>query len=189
MNATTSPFIYVGNNLGVDFINTELVSNGQAVDLLASDADILKWALDAGLNVDRSAPAINVKTALALRAALKDCFTAKIDARTPAPGSLATINHHLANHTTRQVLQLQASEFVLTPAESLLTFPSLLGRIAHEAATLLASDKAGRLKRCGNAQCILLFVDTSRSQKRRWCSMETCGNRAKAAKHYRKTRS
>jgi hypothetical protein len=36
------------------------------------------------------------------------------------------------------------------------------------------------------SRCSLLFVDTSRSGRRRWCSMERCGNRAKVAAHRRR---
>ncbi|TAL94280.1 MAG: hypothetical protein EPN73_18145 [Paraburkholderia sp.] len=34
------------------------------------------------------------------------------------------------------------------------------------------------------AACSWLFLDLSRSRSRRWCSMATCGNRAKAQRHY-----
>ena len=43
----------------------------------------------------------------------------------------------------------------------------------------------GRLvRRCANPACVLLFLDISKSGRRRWCDMATCGNRAKAAAHY-----
>ncbi|WP_455218306.1 CGNR zinc finger domain-containing protein, partial [Kaarinaea lacus] len=61
-----------------------------------------------------------------------------------------------------------------------------LANLAYQGATLLSSAQAEHLKRCNNPDCVLLFVDTSRTQQRKWCSMDTCGNRAKVAKHYRK---
>nr|WP_090396707.1 CGNR zinc finger domain-containing protein [Natribacillus halophilus] len=42
----------------------------------------------------------------------------------------------------------------------------------------------GRIRECEHPECILYFVDTSKSGKRRWCSMELCGNRQKAADFY-----
>lgn len=59
--------------------------------------------------------------------------------------------------------------------------------IAQNTTELLASDRASRLRECGG--CYWLFMDTSRNGLRRWCDMKTCGNRAKARRHYEKTKS
>ncbi|HIC14689.1 MAG TPA: CGNR zinc finger domain-containing protein, partial [Gemmatimonadetes bacterium] len=42
-----------------------------------------------------------------------------------------------------------------------------------------------RIRQCASEDCIYWFLDTSKSGRRRWCSMARCGNRAKVAKHYR----
>jgi predicted RNA-binding Zn ribbon-like protein len=47
----------------------------------------------------------------------------------------------------------------------------------------------GRLRLCANPECTLYLLDRSRSGVGRWCSMATCGNRAKARRHYERTRS
>lgn len=47
----------------------------------------------------------------------------------------------------------------------------------------------GRLRACANSDCTLFFVDHSRNNGGRWCSMATCGNRAKARRHYARRRS
>ena len=52
---------------------------------------------------------------------------------------------------------------------------------------LLASP-LGRLRRCEAPDCDWFFLDRSRNGTRRWCSMETCGNRAKARRHYERGR-
>jgi predicted RNA-binding Zn ribbon-like protein len=65
---------------------------------------------------------------------------------------------------------------------------ALLGPVLWAAADLLAGDGLARLRRCGNDECLWLFVDESTSGTRRWCAMASCGNRAKAQRHYlRKT--
>lgn len=56
---------------------------------------------------------------------------------------------------------------------------SVLSSVAREAIGVFGGPCAARLKRCQGPRCSLLFVDTSRSGRRRWCSMERCGNRAK----------
>ena len=64
----------------------------------------------------------------------------------------------------------------------------LLSSVARDAIDVFGGPRAARLKRCEGSRCSLLFVDTSRSGRRRWCSMERCGNRAKVAAHRRRTK-
>jgi predicted RNA-binding Zn ribbon-like protein len=52
----------------------------------------------------------------------------------------------------------------------------------------LLAERPDRVRRCAHPACVLWFHDTSRGGARRWCSMETCGNRAKAGRHYARTR-
>ncbi|MBV7483963.1 CGNR zinc finger domain-containing protein [Bordetella sp. BOR01] len=55
-------------------------------------------------------------------------------------------------------------------------------RLALSAQSLIADGLLPRLHECEG--CTWLFLDTSRGGRRRWCSMATCGNRAKARRHY-----
>jgi predicted RNA-binding Zn ribbon-like protein len=57
----------------------------------------------------------------------------------------------------------------------------LLAAIARSAAEILTEGAAARLCQCANPSCGLLFCDTSRTHRRRWCSMAVCGNRHKVA--------
>jgi predicted RNA-binding Zn ribbon-like protein len=63
---------------------------------------------------------------------------------------------------------------------------NVMSSVARDAIDVLGGPRAARLKRCEGSRCSLLFVDTSRSGRRRWCSMERCGNRAKVAAHRRR---
>jgi len=181
-------FVFLGNNSAVDFINTEIVSRGELVDLLQHDADFVRWAGAAGFDLKSKLNAADLSAAKQLRSALKDLFQGSVERRSAGRGPLATVNRHLANHATHEELQLNASngDFELVPDKTATSVTALLAHVAHEGAALLASPRASQLKRCGNSACVLIFLDTSRNQKRRWCSMDTCGNRAKVAKHYRK---
>jgi predicted RNA-binding Zn ribbon-like protein len=58
--------------------------------------------------------------------------------------------------------------------------------IIESAAALLASEELNRVRECNAPDCNWLFLDRSRSGTRRWCSMQSCGNRAKARRHYRR---
>jgi len=57
----------------------------------------------------------------------------------------------------------------------------LLAAIARSAAELIAEGANARLRVCSNPECGLFFYDTSRTHRRRWCSMSLCGNRHKVA--------
>ena len=48
----------------------------------------------------------------------------------------------------------------------------------------LAAGMPGRLRPCANGECHLFLLDRSRAGTARWCSMEVCGNRMKARRHY-----
>lgn len=73
-------------------------------------------------------------------------------------------------------------------------FPSIdllriLGPVALSAVDLLERGERDRVGMCADDRgCGWLFYDTSRNRSRRWCSMESCGNRAKAQRHYRRSR-
>jgi predicted RNA-binding Zn ribbon-like protein len=188
MSRQTPDFVFLGNNAAVDFINTEIVSHGELVDLLQHDADFIRWAGAAGFDLMSTLNAGDLSAAKQLRSALKDLFHARMERRYAEPEPLATVNRHLENHATHEVLQISASggDFELVPDKTASSATALLAKLAYEGAVLLASPQASQLKHCGNPECVLIFLDTSRNQQRRWCSMDTCGNRAKVAKHYRK---
>jgi predicted RNA-binding Zn ribbon-like protein len=61
-----------------------------------------------------------------------------------------------------------------------ITAGQVLSTLARDAVELFTGPRADRIRRCAGVHCELVFVDTSRPGRRRWCSMERCGNRAKA---------
>lgn len=63
----------------------------------------------------------------------------------------------------------------------------VLGLIAISALSILSDGRErGRIKTCPGADCGWMFIDETKNRRRKWCQMETCGNRAKAARHYRR---
>ena len=63
---------------------------------------------------------------------------------------------------------------------------SVLGLIAETGLKLVCDCDLSLIRKCENPQCVLVFYDTTKNHQRRWCSMEACGNRHKAALHRRK---
>ncbi|MBT2413381.1 ABATE domain-containing protein [Streptomyces sp. ISL-12] len=64
---------------------------------------------------------------------------------------------------------------------------ALLGALARDAVELL-TDPAARacLRQCEGDNCPVVYLDTSRGRRRRWCSSEICGNRERVARHRRR---
>jgi predicted RNA-binding Zn ribbon-like protein len=54
------------------------------------------------------------------------------------------------------------------------------GRILAAVVALQGTDAWSRLKACRGDDCRWAFYDETRNRSRVWCSMATCGNRAKA---------
>lgn len=64
---------------------------------------------------------------------------------------------------------------------------ALLGAIARDAVELLTDPVArASLRQCAGDNCPIVYVDSSRGRRRRWCSSEVCGNRERVARHRRR---
>ncbi|MFE8925715.1 CGNR zinc finger domain-containing protein [Streptomyces rochei] len=64
---------------------------------------------------------------------------------------------------------------------------ALLGSLARDAVELLTDPVAwAGLRQCEGDNCPIVYVDTSRGRRRRWCSSEVCGNRERVARHRRR---
>ncbi|WP_324784146.1 CGNR zinc finger domain-containing protein [Streptomyces sp. H51] len=63
----------------------------------------------------------------------------------------------------------------------------LLGAVARDAVELLTDPVArARLRQCEGDNCPIVYLDSSRGRRRRWCSSEVCGNRERVARHRRR---
>ncbi|MGW1175122.1 CGNR zinc finger domain-containing protein [Kitasatospora sp. NPDC002543] len=71
----------------------------------------------------------------------------------------------------------------LRPAPGLSAADTALARLAIAWTGLRLTGEAGRLKRCAEHSCELVFWDASKNRSRRWCSMRVCGNRVKARRY------
>jgi predicted RNA-binding Zn ribbon-like protein len=64
---------------------------------------------------------------------------------------------------------------------------ALLGAVARDAVELLTDPVArAGLRQCAGDNCPIVYLDTSRGRRRRWCSSEVCGNRERVARHRRR---
>ncbi|WP_051248484.1 CGNR zinc finger domain-containing protein [Inquilinus limosus] len=145
---------------------------------LAEEAQLARIAPDRAAELHAAA--------LALREAIYGAFRALIAGAAPAAEDLAVLNARLAGPGAELVPEGGGVAWRPGPAGP----PGLLRPIALSAAALLTGPRAGRVRQCQDAQgCGWLFIDESRAQNRRWCSMGDCGNRAKASRHRARLRA
>ena len=195
-------FHFVAERLCLDFVNTEIVDGGERVDLLTRFDDLLTWCVMARLlpleqarglatrwEGEREAERALVQ-AREFRSSLRAMCERLVDGKAHAAAQtideinalLRTPVSHVELTRTKQGYDKQLHRQFATPSQ-------LLVPIAESAADLLSDDDVAMLKKCQNPQCILFFYDTTKNHRRRWCSMTACGNRAKVAAHYRRSRS
>ena len=177
-------FIHVGNHLAMDFINTQYEYHAETVNLLSRFDDVRQWATEMKIELETSNEDSEMDAVWLLRDAIKTLMIDRIEQQALSKEAIDVVNKHLCDAPTQQQLLTVGEEVTLQSLYQKLTLDQLLGKIANEAAELLTSPQNQQIKSCSNEKCILMFLDTSRSKKRRWCSMERCGNRAKAANFY-----
>jgi predicted RNA-binding Zn ribbon-like protein len=124
---------------------------------------------------------------IALREALNRLFGARVLGAPPLQSDLAALEAALAASPARTRLLPANGGFAwqVTAAPDLML---LLAPVLWSASDLLAGPVGAQVSRCANPDCLFLFVDTSRAGNRRWCSMSSCGNRAKARRHYHRAK-
>ncbi len=178
-------FHFFGNALWVDFLNTEPARpGGGRNDLISTPDAFVRWARAASLinSEDVFQPnKIWLVDAHLFRTTLRNGAEALIANRNPPTATIAAVNEKLARSPVVSTLVKGGLGWKIKRRSDAHLADALLGRLAADFAETLASDRTGRLRQCEHPSCVMMFIDTSKNGKRRWCSMETCGNREKAA--------
>jgi predicted RNA-binding Zn ribbon-like protein len=179
-----------------DFLNTDDLENGFPVERLSTIGDALTWFVDRGVIHGEGADRLrsqadrdpitaerDLARIRAVRGALREVADAIVEHRPPQAGSLDTVNRALH---ARQVIELVPSfdgcvavdhRHVGDPIDD------ALARLCDPLVKELTAGDPERIRICADDTCRWVFFDTSRTGRRRWCNMATCGNRAKAARH------
>jgi predicted RNA-binding Zn ribbon-like protein len=183
-------FLWVGNHPATDLCNTVPVIGGVVVELLPDHDAILRWATAIGITAPAAgAPAREQRHTTRfvhdLRSAVRDALLPGL----AQPHALAVINDLLAGEPGVLHVSGFGEESRANVSLTSTTAPGRF-RLALAAEIVDIFDYSPtRIRKCARPDCVLLFLDTSKSGKRRWCDMSTCGNRTKAAAHYARTRS
>ncbi|MEV3991990.1 CGNR zinc finger domain-containing protein [Streptomyces sp. NPDC049837] len=160
-------------------------------EVLDTPAGLLDWVAAARLTPPGlRLPPIDERDLAAvreLRDALHGIAAAHAHGHALASADLAVVNAAAAGPPLA-VRMTAAGQREWAPGVSV---AGLVSTIARDAIDLFTGPyaAAGRIRECGAHDCYLLFVDTSRPGRRRWCAMERCGNRHKVRSHRARTRT
>jgi predicted RNA-binding Zn ribbon-like protein len=128
-----------------------------------------------------------------LRAAMRVAFESRIAGAAISEATVEPINEILRITEGHDELVWEGGDWELKFQAREERIEWLLAAIARSAAELITEGPDAPLRKCSNPDCLLLFYDTSRTRRRRWCSMSVCGNRSKVAmfarRHSRRKRS
>ena len=192
------PFLFVGGRLWLDFVNTQFADKGQSVDLLSEFEALLRWltaAQAADAETLENAAAWSRRDqedirryALRLRSVLRQLAERLARGEDIGDAALALVNEVLGSQRNSVQLARTATGYETALHPEWVSRLALLAPLAASVADTLTGDDLTRLRKCENPACLLYFYDTSKNHARRWCSMEMCGNRHKAAAHYQRSR-
>ena len=191
------PFELSGGNLSLDFVNTWGDRGRPDTDGLGTYPQLLAFArqtslIEAKIECDLASKALAeplassavTQAARALREALYGLFSARAHNQDLPEQDLACLNRALREALPNLSLDLHGKSLVWHWRQDGTALASPLWPIARAAADLLTAATPTPVRECDGAQCTWLFLDFSRGRSRRWCSMASCGNRAKARRHY-----
>jgi predicted RNA-binding Zn ribbon-like protein len=142
-------------------------------------ADLGAWLSERFPGVDSSATDRDLVDATALRAAIARIATSAARGQAPSGDDIDVINLFAATPDIPPALAGGSRQAGRSHARA----GQALSELAREAVALFAPEAIGRIRECSADECRLIYLDDSRSNNRRWCSMQRCGNRAKVRAH------
>jgi predicted RNA-binding Zn ribbon-like protein len=168
-----------GQWIEIDGTRTWFDSGALSLDLVHASVqtatDLAAWLTARFDHVADDTSDRDLADALALRAALQRLTRAQVEATQPSADDVDTVNLFAATPDIPPALgggHRQAGRTRVRTGQALST-------IARDAVQLLSQNTESRIRECDADDCHLVFYDESRTNNRRWCSMQRCGNRAK----------
>lgn len=175
---------FIASNLALDFINTQFGVGDEQQECLFDDRSVVTWLQQAGVlsEYGESPPSGIAQLARQLRDNMRNLL---ISAQQGRAADSTVVNHVLERGYPIEKIEWQPRESVFQKktVKRDMGSESLLQPIAQVFVQLLTEEDLQLVKECEASDCVLLFHDQTKSHRRRWCSMASCGNRMKAAAH------
>jgi predicted RNA-binding Zn ribbon-like protein len=191
-------FLFVGNKLILDFLNTRPVLAEGPAELLPDIPALERWLIASGIVNSAKAKrlvrgwrdsrkaALFLKNLIEFRERLREAVL-HLECGSPPPDEfIQEVNRGLLQNPPATVLHKQGGRIVRVQLFDLERPTDLWKLIFDGAADLLSEPATDRIRQC--EKCVLHFFDTSRKGSRRWCSMNICGNKLKVAAYQRRKR-
>lgn len=174
-----APFRFGYGSTALDLGVTLRRRSSERVELLQAPADAARWFVAAGLLAEEPRLSdADLAELRMLRDAIYRIGSAAVRGEAPAAADIRIVNSAARRADVAPQL---GDDWSIRTARSR-AFEGALATIARDAIVLFADgDLRPRLRTCEQDDCQGLFLDRSRGERRRWCSMSRCGNRAKAA--------
>ncbi len=166
-----------GNALATTFTGTLSERHGEPVERVPTPERLLDWFHENGLDVHSCTPR-QLEHARELREAIHVAATAVATGSEPPASAVETLNRCSANGHASPALTDGGRVWRLATS----SVADALSVVTADAISLLSGERDGRLAQCASPTCRAVFLDTSQSRTRRWCDMNTCGNRQKKAR-------
>jgi len=192
-------FLFVGNQLALDFLNTRPVQNSGPVELLPDFSALLRWFQAAEMLSARDVSNLQerwgksdraqrtLEAAWDLRERLRKDVLVWERGVAVRSSTVEELNRLMRDHAMRNRLKVTRNALSMELWFDAQQPEDLLAPLAHSAASLFTEASRERVRKC--AQCVLHFLDTSKKGTRRWCSMRLCGNRLKVAAYAARRRT
>lgn len=178
MSVEHFPEFRLGKVLATSFTATLTERRGEPVERIPVPERLVDWLAVNGLVVDSCSDS-QLEHARHLREAIHAAATAVATQAPPPSAAARVINDCSMGGRAAAVLSLQGGqEWHLGSA----SVEDALSVIAADAVDIVSGARAGKMSLCASPTCRAAFFDTSRGATRRWCEMNTCGNREKKAR-------
>lgn len=173
------PAFRTGNVLATRFTGTLSERYGAPVERLPTPQRLVDWFGVNGLPVDSCTPA-ELDVVRELRESIHAAATAAA-LEVPLPASAVQVINDCSTRgwAAAHLTRTGQRKWRLSEAASV---DDALSVVAADAISLVAGERDGRLAVCASPTCRAVFLDQSQSRTRRWCDMNTCGNRQKKAR-------
>jgi predicted RNA-binding Zn ribbon-like protein len=199
------PAIFVADAPGLDFLNSVATPVDEEVDWISDGEGLLAWLEQAELMPGAALEEIRIRSTaaelddVAARARdLREWFRGFVRKRKGRPlvakdlREIEPLNQLLERDQQHGEIVTNTSggvtSFELRANRRWQSAASLLMPIAEALARVVCNEDFTHVKACEGPRCTLMFADHTRGHARRWCSMATCGNRAKVAAHRKRFR-
>ena len=173
------PDFRLGSVLATSFTGTLTERHGNAVERIPTPQRLIDWLAEYGLAVD-SCTAAQLDLARELRESIHAAATAAAIQDALPASAVHVINDRSAQGGAAAALTPEGERRWQLGSAS--PVEDALGVIAADAISVIAGERDGRLALCASPTCQAAFFDSSQSRTRRWCDMNTCGNRQKKAR-------